>query len=50
MKNSKTVSNSLRPQTIQRNIVTPRRSKHRFYGHGLPGLDPDQLSGKLIVV
>lgn len=52
MKNPKTntTKSKLRPQTIQRNIVTPRPSKHRFYGHGLPGVDPDHLSGKLIVV
>ncbi len=35
---------------IQRRVVTPRRSSHRFYGHGLPGVDASQLGGKLIVV
>jgi dTMP kinase len=31
-------------------IVVPRPSQRRFYGHGLPGVDPNQLAGKLIVV
>lgn len=31
-------------------IVVPRRSPRRFYGHGIPGVDLDQLAGKLIVV
>lgn len=31
-------------------IVVPRPSARRFYGHGLPGVDPEQLAGKLIVV
>ncbi|HOC57084.1 MAG TPA: dTMP kinase [Verrucomicrobiota bacterium] len=31
-------------------IVVPRRSARRFYGHGLPGVDPEQLAGKLIVL
>jgi len=31
-------------------IVVPRPSTRRFYGHGLPGVDPEQLAGKLIVV
>jgi dTMP kinase len=31
-------------------IVVPRRSARRFYGHGIPGVDLDQLAGKLIVV
>src|SRR5215472_13348064 len=31
-------------------IVVPRRSHRRFYGHGVPKVDLDQLAGKLIVV
>jgi len=31
-------------------IVVPRRSERRFYGHGIPGVDLEQLAGKLIVV
>jgi dTMP kinase len=31
-------------------IVVPRRTDRRFYGHGIPGVDLEQLAGKLIVV
>ena len=31
-------------------IVVPRRSERRFYGHGIPRVDLEQLAGKLIVV
>ena len=31
-------------------IVVPHRSERRFYGHGIPGVDLEQLAGKLIVV
>src|SRR5450756_2750375 len=31
-------------------IVVPRRSERRFYGHGIPGVDLEQLAGKLIAV
>ena len=31
-------------------IVIPHRSDRRFYGHGIPGFDLEQLAGKLIVV
>jgi dTMP kinase len=31
-------------------IVVPRRTERRFYGHGIPGVDLEQLAGKLIVV
>lgn len=33
-----------------RNIVVPRSSPRRFYGYGIPGVDLDSLTGKLIVV
>jgi dTMP kinase len=32
------------------NIVVPPRHTRRFYGHGIPNIDLDQLGGKLIVV
>jgi len=31
-------------------IVVPRRTERRFYGHGIPGVDLEQVAGKLIVV
>lgn len=31
-------------------VVMPQRSPKRFLGHGLPGVDLEKLSGKLIVV
>jgi len=31
-------------------IVVPRRSRRRFYGHGIPGVNLQELAGKLIVV
>jgi len=31
-------------------IVVPGRSERRFSGHGIPGVDLEQLAGKLIVV
>src|ERR1035438_6485403 len=31
-------------------IVVPHRSERRFNGHGIPGVDLEQLAGKLIVV
>jgi len=31
-------------------IVVPRRSERRFYGQGIPGVDLEQLAGKLIAV
>ena len=24
-------------------IVVPRRTERRFYGHGIPGVDPEQF-------
>jgi len=38
-------------KTAARNhIIVPRRTERRFYGHGIPGVDLEQLAGKLIVV
>src|SRR5512139_4260759 len=34
----------------QSQIVVPRRSPRRFYGHGIPKVHVEQLAGKLIVV
>lgn len=31
-------------------ILVPQPSTRRFYGHGIPGVDPNKLRGKLIVV
>src|SRR5437660_8700550 len=31
-------------------IVVPRRSERRYYGHGIPGVELAELAGKLIVV
>src|SRR6267378_5567876 len=36
---------------VSRNhIVVPRRSRRRFYGHGIPRFELEQMAGKLIVV
>src|SRR5882724_1760643 len=32
------------------NILVPRRSERRYYGHGIPGVDLGDLAGKLIAV
>ncbi|MSU57919.1 MAG: dTMP kinase [Pedosphaera sp.] len=32
------------------NVIVPLKSKRRFYGHGIPGVDTSKLAGKLIVV
>lgn len=34
----------------QSQIVVPRRTDRRFYGHGIPGVALEQLAGRLIVV
>jgi dTMP kinase len=34
----------------QNQIVVPRRTHRRFYGHGIPKVDLDRLGGRLIVV
>ena len=31
-------------------IVVPPAPRRRFYGHGLPGVEPDKLAGRLIVI
>jgi dTMP kinase len=37
-------------RTSRNHIVVPQASARRFYGYGLPGVEPDKLTGKLIVV
>jgi len=34
----------------QNQIVVPRRTARRFYGHGIPKVELDRLAGRLIVV
>ena len=31
-------------------VIVPQKSKRRFYGHGIPGVEMDKLAGKLLVV
>jgi dTMP kinase len=38
------------PAAGRSRIVIPRPTARRFYGHGIPGTDPQKLSGKLIVL
>ena len=33
-----------------RRVLVPKRSSKRFYGHGIPGVDPERLSGRLVVI
>lgn len=37
-------------KALPRKIVTPQPRPHRFYGHGIPGVNLEKLTGKLIVV
>src|SRR5882762_6112161 len=39
----------MRP-AVRNNIVIPRPTERRFYGHGIPRVDLEKLAGKLIVV
>jgi dTMP kinase len=44
---------SIRPVKLSpraASVIVPHRSKRRFYGHGIPGVDVNKLAGKLIVV
>jgi len=38
-----------RPRPSER-VLVPKPSSKRFYGHGIPGVDPEKLVGKLVVV
>src|SRR2546425_1514806 len=33
-----------------RRVLVPKPSPKRFYGHGIPGVDPERLSGRLVVI
>jgi len=37
-------------QALQNQIVVPRRTERRFYGHGIPRVPSEELAGRLIVV
>src|SRR5215468_3782457 len=37
-------------RAAQNQIVVPGRTERRFYGHGIPRVDSEQLAGRLIVV
>ena len=37
-------------RTLKSRVVLPQVTKHRFYSHGIPGVDASQLKGKLVVV
>ncbi len=37
-------------KTNRSNVVVPRNSPRSFYGDGIPGVNPDELVGKLIAV
>jgi dTMP kinase len=39
----------LRTNTARR-VAVPKRTRKRFYGEGIPGVEPDKLVGKLIVI
>ena len=39
-----------KPARGGRAVVVPRTARRRFYGHGIPNVDPSRLAGKLIVV
>jgi dTMP kinase len=38
------------PRKKRNTIVIPRATRRRFYGYGIPGVQPDELVGKLIAV
>ncbi|MBM3845606.1 MAG: dTMP kinase [Verrucomicrobia bacterium] len=46
---SKTSRHPKKPFHFTR-ILVPKPTERRFYGHGIPGVDPTKLRGKLIVV
>jgi len=37
-------------RAAKNNIVVPRRTPRRFYGHGIPKVDLERLAGRLLVV
>jgi dTMP kinase len=50
MKKKSKSSPPAKPRKIEPTVVVPPRTPRRFYGHGLPNVDVQQLKGKLIVV
>lgn len=47
----KTVKRRIRKERpIDRPVLVPEPSPKRFYGHGIPGVDAERLTGRLIVV
>ena len=50
MKAAKTKSATAARSPRSTNVIVPQKSKRRFYGHGIPGVDTSKLAGKLIVV
>ncbi|TAK92860.1 MAG: dTMP kinase [Verrucomicrobia bacterium] len=48
-KRNESVAKASKPARDTR-VIVPQKSKRRFYGHGIPGVDINQLAGKLIVV
>jgi dTMP kinase len=50
MKKSPAKSPARRPRLSGTTIPVPKPVQHRFYGHGLPDIELEKLSGKLIVV
>ena len=38
------------PRKPATRVLVPTRKQHCFYGHGLPGIELEKLSGKLVVV
>ena len=50
MGTSKRSSAALPQHIASRRVVVPRPTPKRFYGHGIPGVDLDKLSGRLVVI
>ena len=38
------------PSLASRRVVVPRPTPKQFYGHGIPGVDLERLTGKLVVI
>lgn len=38
------------PRNAKRQVIVPKATTKRFYGHGIPGVNAEKLSGKLVVV
>src|SRR5437660_2587302 len=50
MGTTKRSSAALPKHFASRRVVVPRPTPKRFYGHGIPGVDLDKLSGRLVVI